>query len=101
MYLYNQYHFSQQLANKITVYNTSIRGERTIAGYTFIFRQVRSSFFRGIEKVDAQGYGTYYRMTRERALIQLIEENDGKLEYAQDIYQEIKNKNLSLNKLLV
>jgi len=100
IYLYNQYHFSQQVANKITVYNTSIRGERTIAGYTFIFRQVRPSFFRGIEKVDAQWYGTYYGMTRERALIQLIEENDGKLEYAQDIYQEIKKKNISTTKLI-
>jgi hypothetical protein len=39
-------------------------------------------------------------MTRERALIQLIEENDGKLEYAQDIYQEIKNKNISTTKLI-
>jgi len=100
IYLYNQYHFSQQVANKITVYNTSIRGERTIAGYTFMFRQVRPSFFRGIEKVDAQWYGTYYGMTRERALIQLIEENDGKLEYAQDIYQEIKKKNISTTKLI-
>ncbi len=100
MYLYNQYHFSQQLANKITVYNASTRGERNIAGYTFIFRQVRPSFFRGIEKVDAQWYGTYNRMTSERALIQMIDENDGKMEYVEDIYQEIKKKIISPTKLI-
>ncbi len=100
IYLYNQYHLSQQLADRITVYNTSIRGKRTIAGYKFIFRQVRSSFFRGIEKTNAQGYGTYQRMTPERALIQLIDESDGKMEYAQDIHKEIKKKIISPTKLI-
>lgn len=101
MYLYNQYHFSQQLADRITVYNTSIRWKRIIAGYKFIFRQVRPSFFRGIEKVDAQWYGTYNRLTRERALIQLIDENEWKMEYTQDIYQEINNKIISKTKLMM
>ena len=41
LYLYNQYHFSQQLADRVTVYNTSILGKRIIAWYKFIFRQVR------------------------------------------------------------
>lgn len=100
MYLYNQYHFSQQLADRITVYNTSIRWKRTIAGYKFIFRQVRPSFFRGIEKVDAQWYGTYNRLTRERALIQLIDESEWRIEYTQDISQEIRNKRVSKTKLI-
>ena len=100
MYLYNQYHFSQQLADRITVYNTSIRWKRVIAGYKFIFRQVRPSFFRGIEKVDAQWYVKYNRLTRERALIQLIDESEWKMEYTQDIHQEIKNKIVSKTKLI-
>lgn len=100
LYLYNQYHFSQQLADRITVYNTSIRGKRIIAGYKFIFRQVRPSFFREIKKVGAQWYGTYQCLSPERALIQMIDESDGKIEYAQDIYQEIKKKNISPTKLI-
>ena len=100
LYLYNQYHFSEQLADRITVYNTSIHGKRIIAWYKFIFRKVRYPFFRGIEKVDAQGYGTYNRMTRERALIELIDEKEWKIEYAQDIYNEIRKGNISKTKLL-
>lgn len=100
IYLYNKFHFSEQLANRITVYNTSIRGKRIIADQWFIFRQVRSSFFRGIEQVDAQWYGTYNRMTRERALIQLIDDEDGKVEYDDDIYDEIKKGVVSKKKLI-
>lgn len=100
LYLYNQYHFSQQLADRVTVYNTSIHGKRIIAWYKFIFRKVRPSFFRGIEKVDAQWYGTYNRMTRERALIELIDEKEWKVEYAQDIYNEIKRGVVSKTKLI-
>ncbi len=100
LYLYNQYNFSQQLADRVTVYNTSIRGKRIIAWYKFIFRQVRPSFFRGIEKVDAPWYGIYNRMTRERALIELIDEKEWKIEYAQDIYSEIKKGNVSKIKLI-
>lgn len=100
LYLYNQYHFSEQLADRLTVYNTSIHGKRIIAWYKFIFRQVRPSFFRGIEKVDAQWYGTYNRMTRERALIELIAEQNAKLEYAWDIYREIKKWTISESKLI-
>jgi hypothetical protein len=98
--LYNQYHFSEQLADRITVYNTSINGERVIAGYKFIFRQVRASFFRGIETVNAQGYGKYNRMKPERALIQLLDDSDGKLEYAEDIYQLFLDNKISKTKLL-
>lgn len=100
MYLYNQYHFSQQLADRITIYNTSIHGKRIIAWYKYIFRKVRPSFFRGIEKVNAQWYGTYNRMTGERALIQLIDESEGKMEYVQDIYQEIRKNIISKTKFM-
>lgn len=100
IYLYNQYHFSQQLADRITVYNTSIHGKRIIAWYKFIFRKVRSVFFRGIEKVNAQWYGIYNRMTPERALIQLIADNNGKVEYEDDIYDELRENSVSRAKLI-
>jgi len=39
-------------------------------------------------------------MTRERALRELIDEKEGKLEYAQDIYNEIKKESISQIKLI-
>ena len=53
-----------------------------------------------MEEVDAQGYGKYTRMTPERALLQLIIEKKGQLEYETDIYREIKKNAVSLKKLL-
>lgn len=101
LYLYNQYHFSEQMADRVTVYTTDIRGKRIIAGYKFIFRQVRPSFFRGIEKADAQWYGSYNRMSPERALIEMIKESKWNLEYADDIYHEIRQWYVSREKLNV
>lgn len=100
LHLYNQYHYSEQLADRVTVYNTSIRGKRIIANYKFIFRKVSPSFFRGIEKVDAQWYGKYNRMTRERALIQLLIDDNGKLEYPEDVYNEFRKWAISKQKLI-
>jgi len=100
LYLYNQYHFVEQIAQRITVYNTSHLWYKTIAGRKFIFRKVRPSFFRWMEEVDTQGYGKYIRMTPERALLQLIIEKKGQLEYEADIYREIKKNAVSLEKLL-
>jgi hypothetical protein len=39
-------------------------------------------------------------MTPERALIQLIKDKKGQLEYDEDIRSEIRQKNVSLKKLL-
>ena len=100
IYLYNKYHFSEQLANKITVYNTSIHWPRTIAWYQFIFQKVRPSFFRWIEQINAQWYWKYKCMTPERALIQLIKDTNGNMEYAEDIYYEIHKWNVSKEKLI-
>lgn len=100
LYLYNQYHFSQQLPDRITVYNTSIHGKRIIAGKKYIFRKVRPSFFRGIEETNAQWYGKYKRMTRERALIQLIDDSNGRIEYDDDIYYEIQTGNIPKQKII-
>lgn len=100
LYLYNQYHFSQQLADRITVYNTSIHGKRIIASKRYIFRKVRPSFFRGIEEINAQWYGKYKRMTKERALIQMIDDSNGRIEYDDDIYYEIQTGNVSKQKII-
>ncbi len=100
LYLYNQYHFSEQMADRVTVYTTDIRGKRIIAGYKFIFRQVRPSFFRGIEKADAQWYGSYNRMSPERALIEMIKESKWKLEYTDDVYEQMSKGNVSREKIL-
>ena len=53
-----------------------------------------------MEEVNAQGYGTYFRMTPERALIQLIKEKKGQLEYDEDVRYEIRENKVSVNKLL-
>ena len=39
-------------------------------------------------------------MTKERALIQLIDDNDGKIEYDDDIYDEIRKGVVSKQKLI-
>lgn len=100
IYLYNKYNFSDQLANQITVYNTSIHGQRIIAWFKFIFYKVRLSFFRDIKTENAQWYGKYKRMSKERALIQLITDTNGKMEYKSDIYNQIKTWKVSKQKLL-
>jgi hypothetical protein len=53
-----------------------------------------------MEEIDTQGYGKYTRMTPERALLQLIIEKKGQLEYETDVYREIRKKAVSLEKLL-
>jgi hypothetical protein len=39
-------------------------------------------------------------MTRERALIQLIDDSNGRIEYDDDIYYEIKTGNVSKQKII-
>ncbi|MEI7919412.1 MAG: hypothetical protein WCH65_04360 [bacterium] len=39
-------------------------------------------------------------MTKERALIQLIDDSNGKMEYDDDIYYEIQTGNISKQKII-
>lgn len=103
LYLYNRYGFTTQLADRMTVYNTVYSGKREIAGAKFIFKRVRPSFFRGKEKrqsvKESQGI-VYYRMTLERAVIQLLIETEGKPEFANDIYYQLKTGSIDSKKLM-
>lgn len=97
--LYNQYGYTTQIANKITVYNRYVSWEKTIAKISFIFKKERESFFYGIEKHDAQWYGTYNQFSPERSLLQLLKDTKWKPEFAEDIYNLIRHKNINLEKL--
>lgn len=98
IYLYNQYGFSTQLANRITVYNTIYDGKREIAWAKFIFKKMRPSFFRGKQKKQSQGI-YYYVMSPERALIQLLKEKNGKPEFADDIHYQISKWKVDIKQI--
>ena len=97
--LYNQYGYTTQIANKITVYNRFVSWEKTIAQMQFIFKKERESFFYGVEKIDAQWYGTYNQLSRERALLQLLKDTKGQREFSEEIYDLIKNRIINLELL--
>jgi hypothetical protein len=99
LFAYNQYGFSTQLPNRRTVYNTTYSGRREIAGANIIFRRVRPSFFRGKQKKTSQGI-PYYIMSRERALIQLLLETKGNLEFRDDVIYQIDKWNIDPHMLL-
>jgi len=99
LYLYNQYGYTTQLADRMTVYNTSIHGKRIIAWAKFIFQKVRPSFFRW--KISKKSkWETYYLMSPERALIQLIKDTNGELEFADDIYNLLQYWTVDKEKLI-
>lgn len=89
-FIYNQYGFTTQLSDRITVYNTDYRWYKKIWKSYFVFKRARPSFFRWKEKKQSQNI-KYYRMTKERALVQLIIEKKWKLEFKNDIYYKYKN----------
>ena len=97
--LYNRYGYTTQVANKITVYNRFVSWEKTIAQMQFIFKKERESFFYGVEKIDAQWYGTYNQLSRERALLQLLKDTKGQREFSEEIYDLIKNRIINLELL--
>lgn len=103
LYLYNKYRLSTQLPNRITVYNTVYSGQREIAWAKIIFKRVRISFFRGKEKrksiKESQGVA-YYRMSPERALIQLLIDTKGRPEFADDIYYQLQQGNIDTKRVL-
>lgn len=98
LYLYNKCWFTTQLADRITVYNTIYDGKREIAWAKFIFRKARPSFFRGKQKKESQ-WVIYYIMTPERALIQLLKDTKGIVEFKEDICYEILRNNVDKTKM--
>lgn len=99
LYLYNQYWYTTQLADRTTVYNTIYSGQRAVAWAKFIFHKVRSSFFRWKERKESQ-WVYYYTMSPERALIQLIKDNKWRLEFQEDIAYKIRKGDLDSKKIL-
>ncbi len=93
--LYNEYGFTTQQAQKTVVYTTKTSGEKTIAGQRFICITQAKSFFYGRERKQTQ-WVDYYRMDIERALIQLILDNNGVLEFYRDIQQLIQSKKIDI-----
>lgn len=96
--LYNKYHFTTQLADRITVYTTKRSGKRTIAWAKIIFRKARSSFFRWMKKESIQ-WVEYMIMSPERALIQYIKDSKWKIAYTDDIIRHL-GKSIDTKKLL-
>ena len=94
IHTYNKYGYTTQLANRITVYNTSILWKKEIAWAKFIFRKVRKSFFRGMKRRQSQDV-YYYIMTPERALIELLNETNGNPEFMDDICYQLSTKQVS------
>jgi len=71
LHMYNAYHFTTQIAERYTIYNSTISAKKVIGRSKFIFKKVRPSFFYGSvrKKID------WYRvnlMSPERALIELL-----------------------------
>lgn len=87
--VYNKYGYTTQIAQRTIVYNTKIVGKKIIAGQRFIFYKKAPSFFRWRERKEAQ-WIKYYIMTPERALIQMIIEYKGVLEFEEDIAYKIQ-----------
>lgn len=73
--IYNRYHFTTQLAERYTIYNTEFSGQRLIAWARFIFVKQRPTFFYGIKKSVRQWYSVNF-MSPERALIELFKKTD-------------------------
>lgn len=98
LFLYNQYWFTTQLANWITVYNLTHNWNKEIGGSHFIFKKASSKFFWWKERRESQ-WQKYYCMSRERALIELILEKKWKLEFWDRVAYEL-NHNIDVWKLL-
>jgi len=73
MVIYNRYGLSDQVAEKYTIYNTKISGNKIIWGVNFIFIRQRDKFFYWLNKTKVWEY-EYKIMTIERAFIQALKE---------------------------
>ena len=75
LHVYNLYHFTTQIAERYTIYNTTISGKKIIGNAKFIFKKVRPSFFYGIKTKMITGRLVNF-MSPERALIELYKEKE-------------------------
>lgn len=73
--IYNTYHFTTQIAERYTVYNTKYIGKKIIGSAKFIFKKVRPSFFYGMKTRMITGYMVNF-MSPERAFIELFKEKE-------------------------
>lgn len=96
--IYNQYGFTTQQAQITTVYTTKSIWEKVISWQRFFFYKKRRSFFWGKERKEKQSI-SYYIMNRERALVQNIIDNNGILEFANDIRNQIIHWKIDIWKL--
>ncbi len=90
--LNNSYHFTTQVPERYTIYNTTTSGEKIIGNAKFIFKQVRPPFFYGIQKKKIDGR-VINIMSPERALIQMIREW-ASLEFVQTLPDNVDKKNI-------
>jgi hypothetical protein len=87
LWLYNRYHFTTQIPERMTVYSTKRSGKRIIAGTKVIFRRARQSFLWWIDEQKIE-WMPYNLFSPERALIQLIKEKKWESEYQDDIVRQ-------------
>lgn len=93
----NAYHFTSQVPERYTLYNTAKSSKKIIWNAKFIFKKVRPSFFYGVKKQTID-WLVVNIMTPERALIQMIREW-ASLEFVQTFPDNVdKNKILRMAK---
>jgi len=73
--IYNQYWFSEQIAERYTIYNTKFSWQKIIWNTKFIFIRQRESFFYWIQQQQSDNF-FYKIMSKERAIIQMIKDNN-------------------------
>ncbi len=71
--VYNRYWFTEQVASRLTIYNTKISWIKKIWPYEFIFKRQRKSFFYWIKTERVWEY-KYRIFSTERAFIEFIKE---------------------------
>jgi hypothetical protein len=81
--IYNRYRYTTQIAERHTIYNTEIGGEKIIAGCKFIFKKVSKAFFRW-EKKRTIDDNDIIIMSEERALLQMLDEQ-ATLEFVREL----------------
>lgn len=98
--VYNQYGYTTQVPERYTVYNTTYNGKKIFHAGKIIFKKVRENFFYG-QATRTIDNAKVVVMSPERALLQLIKESNGKIEFDEDIYQLMEQKKIDNKKLLI
>lgn len=73
LWVYNRYWFTNQLADRYTIYNTTKSGKKIIWRQRVIFKRQRESFFYGMIEETSWSI-TYKIMSPERAFIERLKE---------------------------